>query len=521
MDESDGQAGIHPTGEVAPQAAFDYIIVGAGSAGAACAARLAQQSEARILLLEGGGEDDLPELHEPTLWLSGLATRATKFFATAPQHHAGSHVHHWPRGHALGGSSSINAMIYVRGHRSDYDSWAAAGNAGWAYADVLPIFKAIEDFAGGACAYRGVGGPLHVSIPAPGSRHEGAQAFMQACGDLGYRENPDFNAERLDGQTWVNLSVRDSRRQSTAVCFLRPAMARANLTVLTDAPVQELAFEAGRCTGLTYLHGGRPVTVRAEREVILCAGAIDTPRLLLLSGIGPADELQALGIRPRLDLPVGRGLQDHVLGAGCNYEAKAPVPASRFNSSEVYMWDHSEPGLAAPDIVALYVSIPFASPALPMSHENGYAILSGVSRPHSRGTLRLASADPAVPPLVDPNYLADARDRKALRVATELCRAIGAGAAYHPYRKREVLPGGDPTDEFLDRSVHTFFHPTSTCRMGIDRDCVVDPQLRVHGVPGLRVADASIMPSITTTNTNATSIMIGWKCAEMLLQDAA
>lgn len=504
-----------------PARTFDYIIIGSGSAGSAAAYRLAEASDASILVLEAGGDDDLPEVHNPQSWAASLGTRATKFFNTVPQNNADGRTHAWPRGNVLGGTSALNAMIYARGHKSDYESWAYAGNTGWSYAEVLEHFKAMETWEGGASEYRGDGGPIHISIPAEDKRHEGAVAFMDACASLGYRETPDFNAERMEGQAWVNFNIKDFKRQSSATAFLRPAMENGNVTVLTDAPALKLVIDKGRCKGVTYLHNGAPHTVHADAEVILSAGAIDSPRLLMLSGIGPASDLKGIGIDAVADLPVGEGLQDHVLGAGVNYEAKGPVPLSHYNHSEVYMWERSDSRLPAPDMIALYVSVPFASTGHTLGYEHGYCVLSGVARPHSRGSLKLASADPAVPPIVDPNYLAEEQDWKAYRAATELCREIGADAAYAPFRKAEVLPGaGDMSEsrwrEFLAKSLNTYFHPTSTCRMGVDETAVVDPELRVYGIDGLRVADASIMPSITTSNTNAPSMMIGWKCAEMV-----
>lgn len=505
----------------APARTFDYVIVGSGSAGSAAAHRLSALTGASILVLEAGGDDDVPEVHDPALWAASLGTRATKFFNTVPQTHADGRVHAWPRGNVLGGTSALNAMIFARGHRSDYDSWAYDGCTGWSYDDVLPHFKAMETWEGGASDFRGDGGPIYISTPAEDKRHEGAVAFMQACDALGYQETPDFNAERMEGQAWVNFNIKDFKRQSSATAFLRPAMEAGDITVLTDAPAIKLVIENGRCKGVTYLHHGKPHTVHADQEVILSAGAIDSPRLLMLSGVGSVADLHRVGIEAVADLPVGQGLQDHVLGAGVNYEATGPVPLSDYNHSEVYMWERSDSRLPAPDMIALYVSVPFAATGHQLGYEHGYCILSGVARPHSRGHVTLASSDPMVPPIVDPNYLAEEQDWKAYRAATELCREIGADQAYAPYRKVEVLPGGgELTDaewrEFLAKSLNTYFHPTSTCRMGVGEEAVVDPELKVHGIDGLRVADASVMPAITTSNTNAPSMMIGWKCAEMV-----
>ncbi|TVQ35133.1 MAG: glucose-methanol-choline oxidoreductase [Geminicoccaceae bacterium] len=504
--------------------AYDFIVVGSGSAGAALAHRLATTSDARVLVLEAGGPDDIPEIHDPRQWGAALGTAATKWFQTTPQPHTLDRIHNWPRGHVLGGTSALNAMVFARGHRSDFDHWAYEGNAGWDYASVLPHFKAFEDYEGGASELRGSGGPLHVSKPQPGKRHPGAEAFMAAAADMGFPETPSINGPVMEGPAWVDLTIKDQRRQSTAVAFLKPAMARPNLTVLTDAPVTSLTFDGSRCTGVNYLHGGDLRSVRAEQEVILAAGAIDSPRLLLLSGIGPADELGPLGITPVVDLAgVGRNMQDHVLGGGPNYVAPHALPVSEYNHSEVYMWWRSDARLIAPDVIVLYVSVPFATDAFELAGgEHGWCMLSGLARPSSRGSLRLASADFADPPIVDPNYLATEQDRRAFAYATELARELALHPAYADQRAREVLPGADVQvgtpawDEFVKKSAHTYFHPTSTCRMGIDQMAVVDPSLRVYGIEGLRVADASVMPSITTSNTNAPSIMIGWKAAELI-----
>ena len=503
---------------------YDYIVIGSGSSGGTLAYRLATKTDARILVLEAGSVDDIPELHDPRLWAAALATKATKSFDTVAQPHTAGRTHSWPRGNVLGGTSCLNAMIFARGHRSDYDGWAAAGCTGWDYASVLKHFKELETFEGGASDLRGASGPLYISQPKKDKAHPGAAAFIEAAVDLGYPETKDFNGPTMEGPAWVNFNIKDQQRQSTAVAFLKPAMERKNLTVLTDAPVTQLVFEGTRCVGVEYLHNGKPRTIRAEREVIVSAGAVDTPRILMLSGIGNASDLGKLGIKSIVDLKgVGENLQDHVLGAGPNYESPTPLPASNYNHSEVYMWWKSEAKLAAPDMITLYVSIPFSTPALPMKDvKNGWCMLSGVARPTSRGRLKLASAKYGDAPIIDPNYLATEHDRKVFSKATEIAREIALHKAYGSQRSREVLPGkdikvGSPEwNEFLAKSVNTYFHPTSTCRMGADEMAVVDPQLKVRGVSGLRIADASIMPSITTSNTNAPSIMIGWKCAEMI-----
>lgn len=499
---------------------YDYIVIGSGSAGSAVTNRLATAG-AKVLVLEAGGDDDLTEVHDPKLWAASLGTRATKAFETTAQNNVDGRTHTWPRGNVLGGTSALNAMIFARGHHTDYDGWAEQGCTGWGYKDVLPHFKAMETWEGGASEYRGDSGPIYISQPAADKRTEGAHRFMDACTNLGFKENPDFNSERMSGHSWVNFNIKDFKRQSSATAFLRPVMDKSNVTVLTDAPVLKLNIKDGVCSGVTYLHNGEPHTVNAGSEVVLSAGAIDSPRLLMLSGVGPAADLSALGIDALTDLPVGVGLQDHILGAGCNYEASEPVDLGVYNFSEVYMWERSDSSLPAPDMIALYVNVPFTSTGHKAEFTNGYSILSGVARPYSRGSVKLASSDPTVAPVVDPNYLAEEQDWKAYRAATELCREIGANKAYDIHRKAEVLPGeGDMSEEqwrdFLAKSVNTYFHPTSTCRMGVGDEAVVDPQLKVHGIDNLRVADASVMPSITTSNTNAPSMMIGWKCGEMI-----
>lgn len=503
-----------------PAGTFDYIVIGTGSAGAAVVHNLAKTG-ASILVLEAGRNDDLPEVHDSRSWAASLGTDATKWFETNPSSYTDNRAHLWPRGNVLGGTSALNAMIFARGHRSDYDNWAYEGNTGWSFDEMLPHFIAMESFEGGG-ENRGDSGPIYISQPQDQFKHEGAQAFMDACASLGYKETPSINSERMSGQAWVDFNIKDQKRQSAATAFLRPVMDMGNVTVLTDAPVQKLNLEGTKCVGVTYLHNDEPVTIKVSREVVLSAGAIDTPRLLMLSGIGIAEDLKAVGIDAIVDLPVGQGMQDHILGAGVNYEATGPVPVSHYNHSEVYMWERSDSRLPAPDITALYVSVPFASTGHKLDYKDGYCILSGAQRPQSRGYVKLRSSDPDDSLEIESNYLKEEQDWVSYRHATELCREIGADKAYDGLRKRETLPQkeGKLTDaewrEFLAASVNTFFHPTSTCQMGVGEDAVVDPELRVHGIEGLRIADASVMPAITTSNTNAPSMVIGWKAGDMI-----
>lgn len=502
---------------------YDYVVVGAGSAGCVVAARLSENPDRRVLLLEAGPATRPVASEVPSRFLELLGSEYDWGYTTVPQDGTAVGVHYWPRGKLLGGTGAINALAFVRGDRSVFDGWEADGADGWSYADMLPFFKRSEHTEGRDPAYRGTGGPLWAAPVS--ARHPVSEALYDAVVACGYPSTEDLNGADQYGVGWWDVNIVDGSRLSTADAYLRPHLARPNLTVISDALVHRLRVEDDRCEGVVYGHHGQSQFVSADREVILCAGTIGSPQLLMLSGVGPADHLRALGIPVVADLPgVGTNLHDHIM-SNVVYAVDELLPASVNNHSELTALLRTEDCIPNPDIQIQAHLIPY-SPALVSQPEHGYSIAVSVAVPHSRGTVRLAGGDVRQKPLIDPRYLNDERDIDILVAGLLIARRIGSAPPFSRWKATEVTPTADDNDAagwraIVRRGVSSEFHPVGTCHIGVGGLAVVDPGLRVHGVAGLRVADASVMPSITSLNPNATVIAIAERAAILIAEDSA
>jgi choline dehydrogenase len=527
---------------------FDYVIVGAGSAGCVLANRLSDDPTISVALVEAGGRDTNPWIHIPAGYYRNITNRnITWQFGSGPEPELGGRMVNWPRGRVLGGTSAINGLLYVRGQAEDFDVWRQLGNPGWSFRDVLPYFKRAEDQSRGGDDLHGKGGPL--SVEDVRMDNPLCEAFVKSAVAAGIPFTRDFNGPSQEGVGYYQLTNRNGRRCSTAVGYLHPVQTRANLTIITNGVVDAVTLDGKRATGIRGTFGGKPGTITARREVVLAAGAIGSPHLLQLSGIGAGAILKAAGVDVKHDLPgVGSNLQDHYQsrfvyhcrGAGSmndvwhSYWKRLQVGLDyvlnrrgllTIGAGVVGIFAKSRPELETPDIQFHFIPLSAEGPGQGLHPFPG--IISSVCqlRPESRGTILIKSADPAVQPTIISNYLAADIDRRVMLDALHMNRRIVAQKPFADLIVREHMPGSNVTSDdalmqFARDKGTTIFHPCGTAKMGTDPMAVVDPRLRVHGLTGLRVVDASIMPTMTSGNTNAPVIMIAEKASDMILEDA-
>lgn len=537
---------------------FDYIIIGAGSAGCVVANRLSADPGNSVLLVEAGGPDRNPLFRLPMLmgklFQSGIYNWG---YHTEPEPHLNGRSVYWPRGKVLGGSSTINGMIYVRGNRHDYDRWAQMGLSGWSYDEILPAFRRSEGHIQRQDDFHNNDGELTVCRAR--GKNVLRDVFIKAGTEAGYPANDDFNGAEQDGFGNFDFTIRDGKRWSTSFAFLKPVADRSNLTVETNALTNRIVVENGRAVGVEISQRGQTRTIRAEREIILCAGTVNSPQLMMISGIGPPEELAKHGIETVHALSgVGKNLQDHV-DCVMVYECTQPVSLFKDLRADKLAWSlvegmlfgrgiattfpyeagaflQSRPGLSAPDIQLHFMpaleksaNLHFPNPFKPkpaVEADHGFTLRVGPVNPESRGEITLRSADPTAAPLIQANYLQSEFDINTMIRGIRLTRDVIGQKAFEPYRGKELSPGPDALSdreltEWLRATAMTTFHPVGTCKMGDGEDAVVDARLKVHGIDGLRIADASIMPVISSGNTNAPAIMIGERAAEFILDNAS
>lgn len=505
---------------------FDYVIVGGGTAGSVLAHRLTEDPDVKVLVLEAGSDFVPANVDAAPLWYTLLGSSVDWGYQTVPQPGLGGRRVYEPRGKLPGGSSNLYIMMHIRGHRSDFDNWAYQGAAGWSYNDLEPYLTKLEGQQTVTNAGRHQPNPM-------------SQVFIDACRELGHREVPDFNGPEMIGTGWHHIDVKDGERRGALKSYLEPALDRPNLTLRTDAYAMNLIFKGTRCVGVRYqqqapaspsgegrrLSAAKPAAqgvreVRSRAETLVCLGAIESPKLLLLSGVGAAEQLRKFRVPVVADLPgVGENFHNHVL-TGIIAETIEPVQPGHQNLSESALFALSRPGMIAPDLQLAFVHVPFDI-IVGQQHPNAVSILPGVVRPQSRGTIRLASTDPAVAPLIDPNYLGDQADVRRMVEAVKMSRDIFASAAFKGHLKGELLPGDKvrtdaEIEQFVRERADCYHHQAGSCRIGIDDLAVVDPELHVRGVEGVRVVDASVMPAVPSGNCHTAIVAIAERAADLI-----
>lgn len=517
---------------------YDYAIIGAGSAGCLLANRLTEESKTTVLLLEAGASDQPQAIHIPAAFSKLLKTEYDWAYYTEKQAYLNNRELYWPRGKVLGGSSSLNAMIYIRGNSLNYDHWHDLGNEGWNSSQVLPYFKKAENQERGACQYHGTDGLLNVG----NLRYINplSSVFLEACQEVGWPENRDFNGLQQEGFGFYQVTQKKGKRHSTAAAYLKPIRHRSNLTIQTRAQVTQLMFEGTKIVGLTYIQNGKIHQISISKEVILSGGAINSPQLLMLSGIGAAEHLQDLGIPIVVDLPgVGQNLQDH-LAVPVAYQCTQPLSLENAKTPDNFLkylllkkgpltsnvgeaggFVKSKPDLSCPDLQFLFAPVYFLNHGFTKPEGHGFTLGPALLYPQSKGNIKLRSNNPLEPPLIQPNYLANEADLPPLVEGVKIARKIVQARAFDSFRGEELVPGDqvqqeEDIQEFIRNHAQTLYHPVGTCKMGNDAMAVVNSRLQVHGVQGLRVVDASIMPSIVGGNTNAPTIMIAEKAADLI-----